>query len=140
MESPRSHERGPVEAMSAGRARRTQRKNLRALTSAAPLKRNSAAVRVRVNDSSPRSHERGPVEAITAPASIGLRNTSPRSHERGPVEAHQPLFRLVAQADLRALTSAAPLKQRLAYGVEKVGRNLRALTSAAPLKHDIRRR
>ena len=60
--TPRSPERGPVEAPRSP-AGRFGLKSLRALRSAAPLKRSSSgAVKIDA-DGTPRSPERGPVEA-----------------------------------------------------------------------------
>ena len=60
--TPRSHERGPVEAI---------------------LGENHRSLSLRT----PRSHERGPVEAAADGAVVTGWGITPRSHERGPVEA-----------------------------------------------------
>src|SRR5438309_796595 len=67
--SPRSHERGPIEAGSKRARRRTFAGSLRALTSAAPLKQIFLAVTRRKFGGSPRSHERGPIEARSSASS-----------------------------------------------------------------------
>ncbi len=85
-EFPRSHERGPIEAV-------------------------CPPSWLREWDSFPRSHERGPIEARGwRDAGDRRQGRFPRSHERGPIEADgiQVLARSVA--DFRARTSAAPLK------------------------------
>ena len=86
--SPRSRERGPVEA-SLRFCLLTRDRSLRAHVSAAPLKHvrdASSADRFR---HSPRSRERGPVEARRPGSRSICRTCSPRSRERGPVEASQ---------------------------------------------------
>ncbi len=95
--SPRSHERGSIEAT------RWRGSRMAAF-------------------SSPRSHERGSIEAPVGGAELNLHVTSPRSHERGSIEA-RPAGAQVRRAwpSLRALTSAAPLKpseREKARGVE----------------------
>ena len=86
--TPRSHERGPVEAEKLG-----------VFVDA-------------FNDDTPRSHERGPVEARRGWPRCGVRGNTPRSHERGPVEASPHGAALLHDIiPLRAHMSAAPLKQ-----------------------------
>ena len=134
--SPRSHERGPVEAWANGSWQEPRESHLRALTSAAPLKQGRPASAERRAGVSPRSHERGPVEARLCGWSCSRsKSRSPRSHERGPVEAVYRCFLVLHRCPyLRALTSAAPLKLFGAALNRAAMTYLRALTSAAPLK------
>jgi len=86
--SPRSIERGPVEAPCVVPVARARPCSLRAQLSAAPLKPNCCSFMVCFSCTSPRSIERGPVEAVsTGTTPTTPMCASPRSIERGPVEA-----------------------------------------------------
>src|SRR5438477_133498 len=60
--SPRSNERGPIEDTLRRAAVMSATPNLRALTSAAPLKNRSGSASEAREVRSPRSNERGPIE------------------------------------------------------------------------------
>ena len=89
--SPRSHDRGPIEALptnspslSIGIGR------LRGRRTAAPLKRDTTELyRRREERESPRSNDRGPIEAGTLDHRQPAFAHSPRSHDRGPIEARK---------------------------------------------------
>src|SRR5436190_1490959 len=86
--SPRSRERGPVEARKRCSVVRRSLNTLHAHVSVAPLKRRSGRfAQLGVDLLSPRSRERGPVEAVRFVFSWLGKFFSPRSRERGPVEA-----------------------------------------------------
>ena len=110
-DSPRSHERGSVEADRMMHSIFRQTVSLHAHTSVAPLKLSAfekawpgpAALHAHTSVAplkpflrrhhtlhitlSPRSHERGSVEATLDGLSQSVHEPSPRSHERGSVEA-----------------------------------------------------
>jgi len=132
--SPRSHERGSIEACRLPR-HRMRRSPLRVLTNAAPLK-HAGSLEVQVSpDGSPRSHERGSIEAAGTAARQRRRRYSPRSHERGSIEAGAESLRDRAQGPaLRVLTNAAPLKPEGIRTMRALETTLRVLTNAAPLK------
>ena len=157
--TPRSHERGSVEA-SCDQGRRLPRTSpLRALTSAAPLKLRSPPLTGGGKDGTPRSHERGSVEAPRRDVALVRVGRPLRAlTSAAPLKLVQHAPHLHGSLPLRALTSAAPLKPGRHTGVPvecrtprshergsveagcgcglSVGarRPLRALTSAAPLK------
>ena len=60
---PRSHERGPIEAVLIGSDDVAAMRTFRVHTNAAPLKRKPHLRSVGPSPSFPRSHERGPIEA-----------------------------------------------------------------------------
>ena len=70
--SPRSRERGPVEATPVRYTLFVRRIPLRAHVSAAPLKRRARRAPRAPGAPSPRSRERGPVEATDGPATISI--------------------------------------------------------------------
>ena len=84
---PRSHDRGPIEAL------RGLVPRLRAVCY-------------------PRSHDRGPIEAGDERKSHAKASASyPRSHDRGPIEANLlPVDGLAVDPAIRGHMTAAPLK------------------------------
>ncbi len=108
---------------------------LRALKSAAPLKRAATLQALRKDRLSPRPQKRGPVEAVLCRLRSLAASDSPRPQKRGPVEARPGCVGLSRRhLPLRALKSAAPLKPLVPPGVSGSRLSLRALKSAAPLK------
>jgi len=133
--SPRSIERGPIEAGRFVWRLPAYPSTLRAQLSAAPLKPQSRVPDVRLVGYSPRSIERGPIEAMLLPALHGVAHVSPRSIERGPIEASTtPSVARSTAGSLRAQLSAAPLKPAPGLTTNHRYHSLRAQLSAAPLK------
>ena len=90
--SPRLHDRGPIEA---------------------PPTRAAFEISI----SSPRLHDRGPIEAMRRTMAIAWIEGSPRLHDRGPIEANfLPDPHAHASLPLRGYMTAAPLKQRGVFG------------------------
>src|SRR2546421_500785 len=104
--SPRSKERGPVEAYRRVGGEDSRARPLRARKSAAPLKLALGGHRIAALALSPRSKERGPVEARRPEAAKVEVATSPRSKERGPVEAAPASDAVIAAQSLSALERA----------------------------------
>ena len=106
--SPRSRERGPIEAL-----------------------RNCVAFATLLH--SPRSRERGPIEAGSHQCEDRNAGLSPRSRERGPIEAGVSRSIVTPMAGpLRAPASAAPLKPGDATTAAKALDTLSALPRARP--------
>ncbi len=101
--SPRSRERGPIEAVGPDVTVIGLCASLRAHVSAAPLKL-MYRVSVSIICSSPRSRERGPIEAMRLLRLWPRRRCSPRSRERGPIEATKSAAEPVRAVVLSALT------------------------------------
>ncbi len=158
--SPRSQERGPIEAPATHVARMMLANGLRALRSAAPLKRSfghnlpldlsrlralrSAAPLKRLESSrgcswawwSPRSQERGPIEACVVAAGPSWAFASPRSQERGPIEARVRKGNQTGSSPRSPRSQErGPIEARSAISPRTRRGCLRALRSAAPLKH-----
>jgi hypothetical protein len=106
MAYPRSLERGPIEALPPEMVP-TVKTDIRALSSAAPLKRGQRGRHVR------RIHR------------------YPRSLERGPIEAAKRIWWAASGRYIRALSSAAPLKLCLQAGEDGV-HLISALSRARP--------
>ena len=83
---PRSHERGPIEAIPTQPPFRSFY-TFRVHTNAAPLKPILRLGVLTLRQPFPRSHERGPIEASRCSGAFRLATFFPRSHERGPIEA-----------------------------------------------------
>ncbi len=108
MFTPRSKERGPVEARGLERLSCRERRPLRARKSAAPLKRDSCSGNVSGLVCTPRSKERGPVEATRLHADFRIVALTPRSKERGPVEAPETFICTQTSIVHSALERARP--------------------------------
>src|SRR5207244_4081202 len=107
--SPRSHERGPIEAKGGLWADPEAERSVLALSRAGPI--CCDAIRffsVETLRHSPRSHERGPIEAIRPIGTSATPPFSPRSHERRPIEANRKARRGRLATQLSALSRARP--------------------------------
>ncbi len=112
--SPRSTDRGPIEAAVPGRSGWAAR-SLRGQQTAAPLKHGSRRVR-----REPLPGLRGQQTAAPLKRSPELRTAcrlrrSPRSTDRGPIEAVWRMLWIGGMLCLRGQQTAAPLKRRTAW-------------------------